>query len=217
MLLQNKLPSEFFEKQNIWLYRGNMYRLLVDPCDIANHYGLKSMSGVDHYLAGNRPGRWATPHFQQTIPGCYDVLTLACALWFIQQNRKCHAWANSFLKYHHKVFSAQSSAAAIFVFATPPFAHVWTTIRAIRVCLPPNITTLMPANYDNHTQYNNHTHAWPKAGLWGYLIQAVCSHFGSLRPSSGQNRTCPLLGRACCAWGTHLGSEVMSIELQCKT
>ncbi len=49
--------TEFFEKQNIWLYRGNMYRLLVEPCDIANHYGLKSMSGVGHYLAGNRPGR----------------------------------------------------------------------------------------------------------------------------------------------------------------
>ena len=57
MLLQKKLPSEFFEKQNIWLYRGNMYRLLVEPCDIANHYGLKSMSGVGHYLAGNRSGR----------------------------------------------------------------------------------------------------------------------------------------------------------------
>lgn len=57
MLLQKKLPTEFFEKQNIWLYRGNMYRLLVEPCDIANHYGLKSMSGVGHYLAGNRPGR----------------------------------------------------------------------------------------------------------------------------------------------------------------
>jgi len=48
---------EFFEKQNIWLYRGNMYRLLVEPSDIANHYGLKSMSGVGHYLEGNRPGR----------------------------------------------------------------------------------------------------------------------------------------------------------------
>ncbi|KAL0054780.1 hypothetical protein WJX82_002300 [Trebouxia sp. C0006] len=55
---KKKLPSEFFEKQNIWLYRGNMYRLLVEPCDIANHYGLKSMSGVGHYLAGNRPGRY---------------------------------------------------------------------------------------------------------------------------------------------------------------
>ncbi|DBA97048.1 TPA: Lipase-like pad4 [Trebouxia sp. C0004] len=55
---KRKLPAEFFEKQNIWLYRGNMYRLLVEPCDIANHYGLKSMSGVGHYLAGNRPGRY---------------------------------------------------------------------------------------------------------------------------------------------------------------
>ena len=57
-LLQKKLPEEFFEKQNIWLYRGNMYRLLVEPSDIANHYGLKSMSGVGHYLEGNRPGRY---------------------------------------------------------------------------------------------------------------------------------------------------------------
>lgn len=56
-MLQGKLPPEFFEKQNIWLYRGNMYRLLVEPSDIANHYGLKSMSGVGHYLEGNRPGR----------------------------------------------------------------------------------------------------------------------------------------------------------------
>ena len=64
MLLQKKLPTEFFEKQNIWLYRGNMYRLLVEPCDIANHYGLKSMSGVGHYLEGNRPGRYAAPSEQ---------------------------------------------------------------------------------------------------------------------------------------------------------
>ena len=29
MMLQKKLPTEFFEKQNIWLYRGKLYRLLV--------------------------------------------------------------------------------------------------------------------------------------------------------------------------------------------
>lgn len=57
MLLQGKLPHEFFEKDNIWLNRGNMYRLLLEPADIANHYGSRAYAGIGHYLDGNRPGR----------------------------------------------------------------------------------------------------------------------------------------------------------------
>lgn len=56
-LFQGKLPSEFFEQQNIWLNRGNMYRLLLEPADIANHYGFKSFAANGHYLQGNRAGR----------------------------------------------------------------------------------------------------------------------------------------------------------------
>jgi hypothetical protein len=55
--IQGKLPDEFFEKQNIWLNRGNMYRLLLEPADIANHYGFKSFADNGHYLDGNRAGR----------------------------------------------------------------------------------------------------------------------------------------------------------------
>lgn len=86
MLLQKKLPTEFFEKQNIWLYRGNMYRLLVEPCDIANHYGhygLKSMSGVGHYLEGNRPGRYAAPSGQ-----CFWQLLLLADVFPGHKKRK---------------------------------------------------------------------------------------------------------------------------------
>ncbi len=93
-----------------------------------------------------------------------------------------------YLQYHHKVSFAQSNAAAIISFASPSFTSVWTTIGAIKV------------------SYNNHTHAWPKAGLGLYFTQPVCS---SLMLSIGQNMACPLLSRAC-AWGTHLGSEVLS-------
>ena len=57
MYVQGKLPDEFFEKQNIWLNRGNMYRLLLEPADIANHYGFKFFLDSGHYLAGNRAGR----------------------------------------------------------------------------------------------------------------------------------------------------------------
>ncbi len=91
------------------------------------------------------------------------------------------------------------------LFASLSLACIGNATGANRVCLPRTIIGPMPANY------NNHTHAWPKAGLGGYLIQAVhvCSHFGSLRPSSGKNMACPLLGRAC-VWVTHLGSEVLS-------
>lgn len=55
--MQGKLPHEFFEKDNIWLHRGNMYRLLLEPADIANHYGSKAFAGAGHYLEGNRAGR----------------------------------------------------------------------------------------------------------------------------------------------------------------
>lgn len=55
---KGKLPDEFFEKQNIWLNRGNMYRLLLEPADIANHYGFKSFADSGHYLDGNRAGRY---------------------------------------------------------------------------------------------------------------------------------------------------------------
>ena len=34
-----------------------MYRLLLEPADIANHYGLKAFAANGHYLEGNRAGR----------------------------------------------------------------------------------------------------------------------------------------------------------------
>lgn len=55
--LQGKLPYDFFEKDNIWLHRGNMYRLMLEPADIANHYGSSVFAGMGHYLEGNRAGR----------------------------------------------------------------------------------------------------------------------------------------------------------------
>lgn len=82
---KGKLPDEFFEKQNIWLNRGNMYRLLLEPADIANHYGFKFFADSGHYLDGNRAGRYL---FLEELWARRKNVTPACSIDFalLEQN-----------------------------------------------------------------------------------------------------------------------------------
>eukprot|EP00898_Chlorokybus_atmophyticus_P005854 jgi/Chlat1/626/Chrsp103S01043 len=58
--MDGMLPADFFSKSNVWCARGNTFRLMVEPIDIANYYRLELWKqwpvGNRHYLeADNRP------------------------------------------------------------------------------------------------------------------------------------------------------------------
>eukprot|EP00898_Chlorokybus_atmophyticus_P002902 jgi/Chlat1/3612/Chrsp235S03603 len=58
--MDGMLPADFFSKSNVWCARGNSFRLMVEPIDIANYYRLELWKqwpvGNRHYLeADNRP------------------------------------------------------------------------------------------------------------------------------------------------------------------
>eukprot|EP00898_Chlorokybus_atmophyticus_P002994 jgi/Chlat1/3696/Chrsp249S03837 len=58
--MDGMLPPDFFSKSNVWCARGNTFRLMVEPIDIANYYRLELWKqwpvGNRHYLeADSRP------------------------------------------------------------------------------------------------------------------------------------------------------------------
>eukprot|EP00898_Chlorokybus_atmophyticus_P003024 jgi/Chlat1/3722/Chrsp258S03871 len=58
--MDGMLPPDLFSKSNVWCARGNTFRLMVEPIDIANYYRLELWKqwpvGNRHYLeADNRP------------------------------------------------------------------------------------------------------------------------------------------------------------------
>ena len=95
--LQGKLPDEFFEKQNIWLNRGNMYRLLLEPADIANHYGFKFFADSGHYLDGNRAGRSVLIDINSVLVCNKSVLVYTTMFLCIKKNVTVHCTKHTFI------------------------------------------------------------------------------------------------------------------------
>ncbi|KAH9325589.1 hypothetical protein KI387_005767 [Taxus chinensis] len=57
MLQRKELPDDF-ESEEEWIDAGNVYRMVVEPLDIANYYRLGKHEDTGHYLAKGRPCRY---------------------------------------------------------------------------------------------------------------------------------------------------------------
>ncbi|KAH9328595.1 hypothetical protein KI387_000703 [Taxus chinensis] len=57
MVENNELPEDF-QYRTKWIYSATVYRQLVEPLDIANHYRLDKHKVSGHYLSAGRPRRY---------------------------------------------------------------------------------------------------------------------------------------------------------------
>uniref|UniRef100_A0A0D6QTK3 Fungal lipase-like domain-containing protein n=1 Tax=Araucaria cunninghamii TaxID=56994 RepID=A0A0D6QTK3_ARACU len=57
MVDRKELPDDF-ETEEEWIKAGSVYRMLVEPLDIANYYRLGKHEDTGHYLAKGRPRRY---------------------------------------------------------------------------------------------------------------------------------------------------------------
>uniref|UniRef100_A0A0C9RJM9 TSA: Wollemia nobilis Ref_Wollemi_Transcript_14423_2311 transcribed RNA sequence n=1 Tax=Wollemia nobilis TaxID=56998 RepID=A0A0C9RJM9_9CONI len=57
MVDRKELPDDF-ETEEEWIKAGSVYRMLVEPLDIANYYRLGKHEDSGHYLAKGRPRRY---------------------------------------------------------------------------------------------------------------------------------------------------------------